>query len=368
MISRMNRLERKVNRVSVPLSLGIVFTLVGLACLGCYFLYSVLQMRYSLTLGWEGNRYLWEGGPMGTVRWDVDRRVVDKRTFQPAGILNFVNTKDGDLWAYYEGVWQLESGKWIERQRSAGLPRGMVYDLIETEDGTIWAATDQGFVSWDKQTETWQASPVDLPAWRMIEGRDGSLWFGLIYDGVMRLHSGHLTHWTVDDGLNDNRIRSILEANDGTIWVGTNQGINHWNGNDWKAWPGQGYLGFEDCLDPDGLVVYHLLQASDGIIWADTSACFASWDGESWTASSDSPHCFNAFSFLETTDGSLWAGCPSGVYRWIGSRWSRYGQADGLSDVSGARLIEGANGILYAKDRNRIYQYEPVSDRWLPFP
>ena len=53
-------------------------------------------------------------------------------------------------------------------------------------------------------------------------GADGHsvLWFGT-FGGLARLEDGRFTSFTTADGLAGNRVRSILEDADGTLWIGT---------------------------------------------------------------------------------------------------------------------------------------------------
>ena len=336
----------------------------GLLPIGCYQILTILQLRSITTLGWEGDRYLWMVGWGGVICWDVDQRVIVKRTLGPAGINQFLVSKEGQVWGYgYDEVWLFESGKWIEMAETAGLQRGRIRDMVQTNDGTIWVATQRGFKTWNEETRMWEPTPINQPGSTLAQGLDGSLWFGLSEDGVIRLQSGELTHWTTADGLIDNRIMSILPASDGTIWVGTLRGLSHWDGNRWQGWERLGYP-----YHADGLRVFRLLKTRGGTIWADTNEDFARWKHGEWTTYQRSPSCFGAFTFLETDDGSLWAGCSTGLYRWTGSSWREYGKSEGIPDNRWSRLIQGTNGILYAATRSGIYQYVPEQDHWQSFP
>lgn len=320
------------------------------------------QLKSVRVLEWEEDRYLWGAGIGGGVRWDVNEQVIIERSFRPDGIDQFFVSKEGQVWAYGGGVWLFESGKWIEMGETSGLRRGRVYDMVQTDDGTIWVATWWGFKSWNKETRLWEPTLIDQPGRTLIQGPDNSLWFGLAEDGVIRLQRGELTHWTIADGLIDNRIESMLAASDGTIWLGTPRGASHWDGNTWQEWEHLGYP------DPDGLVVYKLYETSDGTIWAATSEDIARWDGKEWTTFQRSPSCFTIFSFLEADDGSLWVGCVGGLFRWTGQGWREYASTEGLSDNSLSHLVKGTNGIVYVSTRGGVYQYTAELDRWQPFP
>ena len=359
MATRQNRKKK-----FVLVTTFVVIVACSLLLMGCYQILAVLQLRSITTLGWEGDRYLWMAGGFGVVRWDVNRQVIVERTFSPSGISQFLVSKEGQVWGYGDdGVWLFEAGKWIKMGETSGLQRGKIYDMVQTNDGTIWVATWWGFKTWNEETRLWEPTLINQPGFTLVQGLDDSLWFGLTEDGVIRLRSGELTHWTAADGLIDNRIVSILPASDGTIWVGTRRGVSRWDGNRWQGWERLGYP-----YHPDGLRVSRLLETKDGTIWAATNEDFARWKHGEWTTYQRAPACFTSFALLETNDGSLWAGCSTGLYRWTGSSWREYGKSEGIPDNRWSRLIQGTNGILYAATRSGIYQYVPEQDHWQSFP
>ncbi len=314
------------------------------------------------TLGWEKDHYLWMAGAGGVVRWDVEQQLITKRTFKPDKIDQFFISNNDQIWAFGNGVWRFESSDWIEISENAGLQPGKIQDMVQTDDGTIWISTWNGFKIWNENTQLWEPTQINQPAKTLIEGPDDSVWFGLVKDGVIRLQDGKLTHWTTSEGLIGDKVESMLLASNGTIWVGTHQGASRWDGTSWQGWNDFGYP------DPDGLVVYKLYETSDGNIWAVTSEDLAKWDGENWTTYQQNPFCLPNFTLLETDDGTLWAGCSTGLFRWTGSSWREYGKSEGIPDNSFSRLIQGTNGILYASTKSGLYQYNPVQDYWQSFP
>ncbi len=353
----------KGTTTKIILVMGLVLA-IAFGCLWIgYKLLTARQLQSITVLGWEGDRYLWMAGSLGTIRWDTERQAIVNRNFECDGIRGFFASSEGQVWAYGDSLWRLESGKCVEVKEVAGLklsrewiPGGWILDMGQTAGGAIWIATWDGFKSWNQTSQQWTSMQVDLPGTTLVEGQDGSLWFGLFQDGVIRLQSGKMTHYTTTDGLANNRVESMLVARDGTIWVGTRRGASHWDGIAWQGWSSLGYP------DPDGLLVEKFYETRDGTIWASTSEDLASWADGEWTAYPRSPACFRARTFLETSDGSIWAGCTHGLFRWTSSGWREYGASKREFDPS--YIIQGTNGILYAIRGNGIYQYLPDRDRW----
>jgi ligand-binding sensor domain-containing protein len=111
--------------------------------------------------------------------------------------------------------------------QAAGLSNGFVRSLLEDDQGRIWIGTDNGLFQLvhDKLQQV-DTSPYAsaLAVHSIIEDREHRVWVGgsalLVFDraGVsMKRLPGRDS---------ENRVKSILETQDGTIWVGTVGGLN----------------------------------------------------------------------------------------------------------------------------------------------
>lgn len=70
-----------------------------------------------------------------------------------------------------------------------------------------------------------------------IEDNDGNLWFGSIGEGLFKYDGKIFVHFGMEQGLNSNFIYSILQDKTGNIWVGTNKGINRFEGSKFVSIP-----------------------------------------------------------------------------------------------------------------------------------
>ena len=64
------------------------------------------------------------------------------------------------------------------------------------------------------------------------------VWAGTVQDGLYRISpQEEITHYTDSNRLSNNQIRTVQEDNNGHIWVGTFNGLNHYNPNSdtWSA-------------------------------------------------------------------------------------------------------------------------------------
>jgi signal transduction histidine kinase/ligand-binding sensor domain-containing protein len=127
----------------------------------------------------------------------------------------------------------------------AGRPGGLPSDFVEQVridgDGHVWAVTWRGLARWEPASEGFvtfmpPAAPQELTFHTATFARNGVVWIGSNL-GVHRLDSGgaHFAWFRHDrndaTSLSNDRVNSIHEAADGSIWIGTQGGLNHWDAN-----------------------------------------------------------------------------------------------------------------------------------------
>ncbi|HTV03655.1 MAG TPA: two-component regulator propeller domain-containing protein, partial [Luteitalea sp.] len=112
-----------------------------------------------------------------------------------------------------------------------GLPQNTVTDIVQTPDGYLWIATQDGLARFDGVTFT-VFDARNTPALhgsfinRLDVGPDGSLWIGIYGGGVARLKDGQFS--TVGGTeLGSLMVVTLVAARDGTVWVGSENGGLH---------------------------------------------------------------------------------------------------------------------------------------------
>jgi signal transduction histidine kinase/ligand-binding sensor domain-containing protein/CheY-like chemotaxis protein len=119
----------------------------------------------------------------------------------------------------------------VERWTTAnGLPQNTVTDMIQTRDGYIWLATFGGLARFDGVDFTIydMAHPDGPPTNRILslhEGRDGSLWVGGQITTLARLRDGVWSVFPLGDGMREVAVYDITEDPTGNIWLATNRGL-----------------------------------------------------------------------------------------------------------------------------------------------
>ena len=212
---------------------------------------------------------LWIGtAGSGVVRIDhgISTRFTTANGLPSNRITCLVSGRKGDVWACtLEGLVQFGQDKIHVYQTHEGLPVNGLLSACLAPNGTLWmGANAPQIMSWNGSTFRSIALP-SLPAnvsiRSLVCSTDGSLWVGSS-DGLLQVKDSHQQQWTTKDGLVDNRIYALHQSADGTLWIGTHAGFSRLhNGH------------FENFRSEDGLSqtnVYSLFEDHEGDIWVGT--------------------------------------------------------------------------------------------------
>jgi signal transduction histidine kinase/ligand-binding sensor domain-containing protein len=118
-----------------------------------------------------------------------------------------------DVSQYAHTAWQFREG----------FTQGLIKSVAQTPDGYIWLGTEFGLFRFDGvRAEDWQPplNGEQLPSKYVVclhVARDGTLWIGTI-QGLASWRDGKLTRYP---DLTDLVISSILEDHNGTVWAGS---------------------------------------------------------------------------------------------------------------------------------------------------
>jgi len=67
----------------------------------------------------------------------------------------------------------------------------------------------------------------------LTRDQNGSMWIANEEGSLYRYSRNQLTRYTMQDGLASNLVNSLFCADDGTIWIGTDEGISRFDGDGW---------------------------------------------------------------------------------------------------------------------------------------
>jgi len=222
--------------------------------------------------------------------------------------------------------------------------------LYEDRDGTLWVVSTHVFQVRDGVARPWSYPGLEpLRARNILRDRSGALWIGTDGDGLIRIADGKILRLTVSDGLVNNFIRVMVQGRDGSMWFGTDEGVSHWVAHR-----------FVNYRMNNGLSYFStraLIQDRNGDIWIGTDRGLSHLHDGAFVhdAATAALQEEKVWSIDQDSEGGLWFGTRSnGLYRWKHGRVTHYTAAQGLASNSIYQIVEDRNGGLWLSGPNGI--------------
>ncbi len=245
--------------------------------------------------------------------------------------------------------------------------------LVAANEG-LWTGSQAGLGHFQDGQHT-PLSSVDGEIASMVKTRDGSIWAGMFEAEFVHLDAdGRLIRtFTEADGVTGTRVLFLLEARDGTLWVGTDEGIVLYDGTDLVP------------LDPETFSGHVISLAEDeaGNVWVtENSGRITRITPERETASFWLGDALAGASFYLSTigpEGDLWIGTNRGLARFDPTAYDggpdlppvrHYGAPEGfraLETNSFATIID-SQGQLWFGTVDGAYRYNPTADDAVDHP
>jgi ligand-binding sensor domain-containing protein/signal transduction histidine kinase len=268
---------------------------------------------------------LWIAAPEALIRRDKLGRITEYRTGGPevgADVISICEDRSGSLWVgtYGHGLHRFDrqTGKFKTYRHNPADPYSISNDvvmrLLVDHNGTLWAGTADGLNRFDAVTEHFTGYKLEpqssVLCLELVEDREGKMWIGTEASGLRHFDpvTGRFAVYEHDKNvpgtLSDHRVNSVHFDRAGTMWVGTQNGLDKFN-------PQTG--SFSAFTQRDGLpgnAVGCILEDKNGNLWMSTNNGVARFDPESKT--------FRNFSTAEGLPGpnlTGWGACfhsPSG--------------------------------------------------------
>jgi len=240
---------------------------------------------------------------------------------------------------------QMVADSW---QTADGLPQNSATSIVQTPDGYVWAATEEGLARFDGvRFEVFDGEGVPEFGTNLVDvlylGRGGALWIGTA-EALVRMEGGRFTAYGRSLGLPRGAVRAITEDGAGTVWVGTEVGgiASLQGGRLVPAKPGDG---------PADDNIRALLATRDGSVWAGTAGGLRRLRGNEQTTYRAAEGLPNPFvtSLWEARNGDLLIGTNGGgLARFSGERFTVYGVREGLPVPTVLSVREDRDGSVWA--------------------
>jgi signal transduction histidine kinase/ligand-binding sensor domain-containing protein len=357
---------------------------------------------------------VWAGTALGLQRFDGSQwRSIGNAWGVPEMVRFMLQLdSDGTLWAgaYEHGLFRLKRGAHHFEHPSDVLLGGRFFD--QSPSGENWASSKSGICPFaEAQTssscEHWafrnnESSPSSFFSayYNLTFDRRGNLWMSPWQGtGIKRLDAaafrdafrpdhpqGKMESFTKRDGLTSDRINSVFrDRRDGSIWVGTDHGLDHFrealfvpvvpqpgtnnfgiqaqkDGRVWIGSDGGGLwiasAGGKAAVTLPDTHIQSLYEAQHGTLW------FATFQPLVVASIRDDPNDGKTTglpltpelqsqvavqSIIEDRGGAVWASfIPYGLAKWEGGHWTRNGGLTGLPEAWVVILNTGPDGRIWA--------------------
>lgn len=315
-----------------------------------------LRDRWTIENGFPGRQvnafaqtpdgYLWIGTAEGLFRFDgfnfVSTQELSPGSAPLTGVLGLLTDGSGTLWVRTQGSILRRHNGTFEDVTSDLAPGSFINAMSRAGDGGILLSNlKSGEILLGKNGfRTVALSPTLKTALVMClaQTSDGKIWLGTRADGLFYVNNGQIV--AASGGLPERKINSLLPMRDGTLWIGTDDGLIFWNGT---------------AITPNSVAsslshvqISALLQDRDGNVWAGTPHGLVRLNSKGSVLQEDAKHAAGEItSLFEDREGDLWIGSAQGIERLRDSAFVTYSASEGLPAES--------NGPLYVDSGGRTW-------------
>jgi ligand-binding sensor domain-containing protein/signal transduction histidine kinase len=173
---------------------------------------------------------IWTAGDAGYGRWLKEKPAESfflTAASNPGIVLSMCEDATGRIWlgTVEHGVSCWANGKYV-RIPDDTLKKRNVSAIAADTNGNIWVGTGQGLLCYDAQGHPKQIPSFYTEVKTLLVDRQGVLWAGTSGMGVARFHNGTFSYLDKADGLASDYVTSLFEDAEGSLWVGTQEGLS----------------------------------------------------------------------------------------------------------------------------------------------
>jgi signal transduction histidine kinase/sugar lactone lactonase YvrE len=317
----------------------------------------------------DGEGTIWAGGPGGLARFHRDRW---ERVEGGRGLARLFVSRSGELWATAAGG-VFRWNRTAARLELIDANRRTV-DITEDAGGKLWT-TGQPVLRPLHSSAAVPAGGSGMNGYRLLRDRRGHLWIATLGQGLLHLRSDAWSDYPTSDritqqhGLTNDRVLSLFEDADGSIWVGTSVGLNRLSA----------HAGVEPVASRpefDEHNVRALAIAADGTVWTATDDGLSrlSGDGAQWFREPEGLPSVVVRALHTSPDGRLWVATDQGPVVFVNGRFAPLELPDGVrlnqisaitTDREGGVWLFDAQGVFRAMGNSatKIAPPRPPSER-----
>ncbi|MBN2233632.1 MAG: response regulator [Opitutales bacterium] len=175
----------------------------------------------------NGNVYAATTSGLFTRAVDIENSKWELAPMGNSDIFSLHEDPQGRIWAGTAeiGIWLFDDGKW-HPFTGRDYTDNIIHDIAVEGNGNVWIAPAQsGFVAFGPDNALIKSPELPGQPQTVMVDSKGAVWLGTFGEGVVRYFQGRMERFTQDDGLASNYVLSLAETPDGSIWIGTSDGL-----------------------------------------------------------------------------------------------------------------------------------------------
>lgn len=193
-----------------------------------------------------------------------------------------------------------------------GLPQNTVSSMVQTSDGYLWLGTFGGLVRFDGVNFK-IFNTINTPALRsnrimsLYEDPEKTLWIGTETGDVVRMQNGAFEIFSEGDGTSNNTTLAFLLDSRGDLWVGQTLGVLHYKAKQSTT----------VSFYPFKMGVRSIIEDAGGDLWFGTNASLTKYSGGQFTTypTNQTNNPLQSNIIKSDSEGNFWAVCDAGVGR-----------------------------------------------------
>lgn len=334
----------------------------------------------------------------GLYRYDGNK-ITNYNTLNGLGhnlVYNILEVSAQTYWILtHKGVYALSStGEIAKMELGAwGLRDVPCYAIAKDAKNTIWIGTREGVMKYTPkgfQLYKDKNGLVNNDIWKIIEDREGNMWFASKSNGISKLSNERFKYYTTKNGLTTNIVTSIYQTKTENFWAGTANGLAHLDKDTFYTYHTQDGLSDNNMLS--------IAEDKNGILWIGAGRGLNSYNGKSFTQYHSSENenlnqchtilvdenneiwlgtkggiakvidgdikyvganiiTFDVFDIYQDKQGLYWLATENGLYTFNGSTYKHFTQQDQITEKRVRSIVQDSQGSLWFSSNSGIYRY-----------